>query len=162
MKKISELLNLHLDLDRMFFDHQCSLLRFDFPAALARLEQYSKCLLVHMHNEENVLLPIYAERATIIKAATVQIFADDHDKMRNFIKLFEEQIAKLVSEPHPEAGLILLLDREAFYKRLCSHHDKREHEHLYPALDEVTSDAEKADILSRITCSFEFAAVGAS
>ena len=162
MKKLSELLDLHVALDGMFFEHQSALLRFEFEAALDCLDRYEACLLVHMQDEENVLLPVYAERAVIDRSGTVQMFRDEHAKMRAFIELFKRQIGKLASEPHPNAGLIMLLDREAFYKRLVSHHDKREREFLFPALDSVTSDAEKVELLGRVTCSFEFAAVGAS
>lgn len=154
MKTFSDLLDLHRKIDEIFFAHQCSLLRFEFGAALSLLERYESALLRHMRDEEDLLLPLYAERAPTIKAGAPQIFLDDHVKMRGFVDLFKEQTAKLAAEPKPEAGLILLLDREAFYKRLCSHHDKREREILYPELDRMTSETEKLDLLNRLTCPF--------
>lgn len=141
----------------MFFAHQCSLLRFDFGAALSLLERYESALLQHMQDEEDLLLPLYAQRAPAIKAGAPQIFLDDHSKMRGFVDLFKEQTAKLAVDPQPESVLLMLLDREAFYKRLCSHHDKREREILYPALDEITSEAEKTDLLARVMREVELA-----
>ena len=152
MRNLSELLELHNDLDEIFFAHQCALLHFDFTAALSLLVRYETSLLTHMKDEEDVLLPIYSERASVIKGGNPQFFLDEHLKMRRFVELFKEQIAKLAAEPKPEAGLILLLDREAFYKRLCGHHDKREREILYPELDRMTSETEKLDLLNRVTC----------
>lgn len=150
-------MDIHAELDRVFFDHQCALLRYDFAAALRHLERFASWLLKHMSDEENVLLPVYAERAEIPPAGAVRIFLDDHEKIRSYLPLFREQIEKILAEVHPEASLILLLDREAFFKRLMSHHDRREHEILYPALDAVTTDAEKTELLARVTCSFDVA-----
>lgn len=58
METLSELLHLHDDLDGMFFDHQCALLRFDFNKAFRLLEAYESALLIHMKDEEDVLTPI--------------------------------------------------------------------------------------------------------
>ncbi len=162
MDRISQLLDLHTDLDRMFFEHQSSLLHFEFVQALELLNRYEECLITHMRDEESVLLPVYAGQSNISRSATVEMFLDEHDKMRAHIEFFKRQISEIAAIPHKEPGLIALLDSEAFYKRLCSHHDKREHDHLYPVLDAVTSDTEKLDLLSRITCNFDLAASAAS
>jgi iron-sulfur cluster repair protein YtfE (RIC family) len=157
MKSFSELLELHREIDEVFFAHQCSLLHFEFGAALSLLERYESALLRHMQDEEDLLLPLYAGRAAAIKAGAPQIFLDDHAKMRAFVDLFKEQTAKLAANARPESVLLMLLDREAFYKRLCSHHDKREREILYPALDELTSEAEKIELLARVMLKVDLA-----
>lgn len=138
----------------MFFAQQRALLYFDFDAALSLLERYETGLLAHMRDEEEVLLPIYIQRAHVVKGGNPQLFLDEHEKMRGWVAFFKEQIARLAWEPHPESDLILLLDRQAFYKRLSSHHDKRETEILYPELDRVTSEMEKLELLNRVTCAF--------
>ncbi|MBK9528413.1 MAG: hypothetical protein IPO41_08880 [Acidobacteria bacterium] len=43
-----------------------------------------------------------------------------------------------------------LLDREAFYLRLCSHHDRRRADYLYPILDALLADEEKYEMLERV------------
>lgn len=149
MNVISDLLKFHDDLDVFFRRHQFALLHFKFEDALRHLEEYERNLRAHMRDEEDILLPIYAERAEIPRGGGVQLFLDEHEKMLAHIALFKEQTAKLVEEAEPEDGLILLLDRESFYKRLGAHHDHREHDHLYPILDRITSDDEKAEILRR-------------
>jgi hemerythrin-like domain-containing protein len=149
VKKISDLLGFHDDLDVWFRLHQVALLRFDFAKALEHLLQYESGIRGHMRDEENYLLPIYAERAEIPKSGGVQLFLNEHEKMLAYVRLFNEQTEKLISESEPEDGLILLIDREAFYKRLSSHHNRREREILYPMLDEITTADEKAAILER-------------
>lgn len=151
MLKLSELTDLHAELDQMFFDHQCRLIHFDVPGALSSLECYEAALLTHMRDEEQVLFPVYAERGTPVKGGDVKLFLYEHSKMTGFVEVLKQEVAKLAGAADPEAKLIWLLDREAFYKRLCGHHDKRESEILYPELDRVTSDLEKQDLLGRVT-----------
>jgi hypothetical protein len=107
-----------------------------------------------MLDEEKILLPLYAERCKIDPRGTVRIFLDDHAKMLAHLELFKEHLKKLIAEPQPEADLILLLDREAFFKRLCSHHDRREGEILYPALDASIPDVERESIVDSLTQTF--------
>ncbi|MEK7724889.1 MAG: hypothetical protein AAB336_11100 [Acidobacteriota bacterium] len=154
MRNLSQLLNLHKDLDEMFFAHQSALLHFEFKAALSLLERYEYGLLTHIRDEEDVLLPVYSERAELVKGGKPQFFLDEHFKLKEFVKLLKKEITKLPEEPNLDSKLIWLLDRESFFKRLCSHHDKRETEILYPELDRITTEAEKTELLSRVTCAF--------
>jgi hemerythrin-like domain-containing protein len=146
-------MQVHTVLDDMFFDHQRSLLHFEFDQALSLLEMYETTLLRHMLDEEMVLLPIYSERATQSGAGSPKLFFDDHAKMRSFVKLFKEATAALKGEPNVDKVLLQLLDREAFYLRLCSHHDKRETDFLYPILAGILSDEEERELMSKIDLS---------
>lgn len=150
MNLISDLLKFHEDLDDYFQRHQFSLIHFQFSEALEHLLFYEQELRRHMRDEEDILMPIYAERAEIPRGGGIKLFLDEHEKMLAHIELFKEQTKKLASEDSPEEGLILLLDRESFYKRLSSHHDHREHDYFFPILDQITSEEEKASILKRI------------
>jgi iron-sulfur cluster repair protein YtfE (RIC family) len=154
MKNLSELLDLHNELDAMFFAHQAALLYFEFEQALSLLKQYENALLTHMRDEEEVLFPVYEERAEIVKGGKIQFFLDEHYKMSKYVELLKDEIAILPNEPNTEAKLIWIFDRESFYKRLCDHHDKRETDILYPELDRVTTAAEKSELLSRVTRAF--------
>lgn len=160
MKTFGELLKLHREIDEMFFAHQCALLRFKFETALSLLERYETALLRHMRDEEDLLLPFYDKRCPATRNGATKLFLDDHEKMRSFVNLFKEETEKLADSPQPESVLLMLLDREAFYKRLCSHHDKRERETLYPALDEFTSEAEKLEMLAGVTHTFASSKAG--
>lgn len=155
MDNLSVLLQLHHRLDQMFFEHQWALLHFDFEKAVAALRRYESALLVHMHDEEDVLLPVYMEYKDIPRGGGAKLFFDEHEKMRAYVAMFLDETAKLAASKRPEEGLLRLLDREAFYKRLAGHHDKREHDILYPILDEKTTAAEKADLLRRVTREFD-------
>lgn len=143
------LLDLHAELDDLFAEHQFALLHFDFDQALGKLRDYERCLLAHMVDEEEYLIPIYAERGEIPRAGAPKLFLDDHEKMRAHLSLFIETTESLQGEKEPEALVIKLLDREAFFKRLCGHHDIREREILYPVLDAVTDATERADLIEQ-------------
>jgi iron-sulfur cluster repair protein YtfE (RIC family) len=153
MISFSELLVVHTRLDAMFEKHQFALLHFDFPDALEQLKQYEAVLYVHMSDEEEILLPLYAERVAIEKGGAVKLFMDEHEKMRQHVLLFKQTVEKLQTDPDPEKTLLMLLDRESFYKRLCSHHDLRESGILYPALDNITEMDERSEILGRLAVS---------
>ena len=153
MNSFMELLEIHSELDALFAEHQYALLHFDFELALRCLCQYESLLEAHMSDEERVLLPLYAERADIEKGGAVELFLSEHEKMRRFVGLFAETTDRLATEAVPEPLVLTLLDREAFYRRLCSHHDIRESKVLYPALDKVTSEKERSDLFGRFSAS---------
>jgi hypothetical protein len=45
--------------------------------------------------------------------------------------------------------ILKLFDEQALFKHLVEHHDLREQNILYPALDEMTDEAERRDLLAR-------------
>jgi hemerythrin-like domain-containing protein len=159
MRKLSELLDLHQDLEEIFYDHQVKLLRFEFDEALAILEQYEKALLTHIKEENSLLLPIYEKRGEIQKGGAVQMFYDEHEKLANHILLFKEEIDNLKNVEEIERRLLWLLERESFFKKLADHHDIRETNFLYPELDRITSDEEKHELLKQFTCKFSLATI---
>lgn len=150
MAVISDLMKVHKVIDELFFEHQRALLHFDFEKALRILIAYESTLLNHMADEENILLPVYEKRAEFPAAGAPKLFYDDHNKMRSHLELFKQKTHDMPSEAELDRVLLQLLDREAFYLRLCSHHDRREGDFLYPVLDELLSDKEKHEMLDRV------------
>jgi hemerythrin-like domain-containing protein len=150
MTYIKDLERVHLLLDDIFLDHRKALLHFEFEEALTLLEMYESILIRHMQDEELVLLPVYAERAEFSGAGSPKYFFDDHTKMRSYVELFKEKTAGLERELNIDKALLQLLDREAFYMRLCSHHDKRETDFLYPILEQILSQDEERELMSQI------------
>lgn len=150
MTYIKDLVRVHALLDEMFFDHQKALLHFEFEKALTLLEMYESILIRHMQDEELILLPVYSERAAFSGAGSPRHFFDDHAKMRSYVEAFKKKTAGLEGEPNIDRALLQLLDREAFYLRLCGHHDKRETDFLYPILEQILSDNEERELMSRI------------
>lgn len=162
MSYIKTLNLVHVLLDDMFFEHQKALLHFEFEKALTLLEMYEGILIHHMDDEEMVLLPVYAERAAFSGAGSPKHFFDDHTKMRSFVGAFKDKIAGLETEPNVDKALLQLLDREAFYLRLCAHHDKRETDFLYPILEQILSDDEERELMSQIDLDAYRASTGLS
>lgn len=151
MSSIRDLMKVHRVIDELFFEHQKALLHFDFEKALGLLRAYESTLLSHMTDEETVLLPVYEERAEFPAAGDPKLYYNDHAKMRSYIELFKKTTAEIAAEPEMERALLQLLDRESFYMRIVSHHDRRESEYLYPILDELLGSEEKHDLLDRVT-----------
>ena len=150
MTTFSTLLELHEELDKKFAEHQYALLRYDFDLALELLQTYEAELLAHMADEEEILIPIYAERAEIESGGVVELFLNEHKKMLEWLKVFREATSSLKAETEREPILIRLLDRESFFKKLCTHHDIRETKFLYPALDKVVGEEERRQIFEKL------------
>lgn len=150
MNSFKDMLGLHRELDELFFRHQVSLLDYNFRTAYERLCEYEAALLEHMRDEEELLIPLYGERAAPSRGGRADFFLLEHAKMRRHLAHFREQLPRLYGLPEPSRALIKLLDQETTYKHLVEHHDEREERHLYPALEQVTTDAEREAILPRL------------
>ena len=143
MKSFCDLLEIHEWLDALFLEHQRSLLRLDLVAANAALEAYTLELFTHMRDEEDLMIPLYRERAEAPVGGAAEIFVGEHDKLRQYLVLFREELVKLAAASDLERGVLFLLDSQHLYKRLLVHHDNRERKMLYPLLDEVTTEGER-------------------
>jgi hemerythrin-like domain-containing protein len=145
--RFEDLTGLHRELGEMFFEHQRALLDFDFHRALDRLAEYERALLAHMADEEERMLPLYAERVEPERGGASEFFFLEHRKMRRLLAHFRSELPKLSGLPDPRRALLKLLDQEATYKHLVEHHDTREEKFLYPSLDRVTTEAERRELL---------------
>ncbi|PWT88544.1 MAG: hypothetical protein C5B55_12930 [Blastocatellia bacterium] len=145
-----DLLELHQDLDEIFLQHQRALLRLDTEAAMQRLEEYEIALTSHIADEEELVLPLYKERAQIRLGAAPEIFTNEHTKLRSYVELFKAEIPRLIETKDRERKTLWLLDSETTFKRLVVHHDVRERKFLYPELDKVTSQKEKDELFEKL------------
>ena len=73
-ENISDLNQIHREIDDIFFWHQSALLKNDFIAAKNLLTDYENIIMNHMREEEDVLLPLYRERAGQIRGGDWEIF----------------------------------------------------------------------------------------
>lgn len=146
-----QLLDLHKKLEEMFLLHQEALLSLDVDRAVEILWEYEAKLLAHMKNEEELLLPIYQQRAGKIPGGPVELFLGEHKKMRLFLQEFHKAIVQMAAEEPARLrrSVLALLDRQFMYKHLVEHHDLREKNILYPWLDRITSDEERARLLKK-------------
>lgn len=158
MKSFCGLLALHRQLDELFFEHQRALLRMDLKQASSALEAFESQLLAHMQDEEELMLPIYRDRAEAPVGGSADIFLGEHEKLRQFLVLFREELIKLAKADDLERGVLFLIDSQHLFKRLLVHHDTREKKFLYPILDQVTSEAER----ERLFVSLKLSSVAAA
>lgn len=147
----NQLLEIHGRLDALFAEHQRALLRLDVELACACLEDYKRALLAHMHDEEELLLPLYGQHPEIPLGGSVEIFLNEHRKMREYLILFKQEMPRLRAAEDLEGAVIWLLDSQTTFKRLHVHHDTRERKMLYPLLDELTTEHERAVLFSQLS-----------
>lgn len=150
MKSFSDLLELHGQLDQMFIEHQRALIRLDLDRAEQLLNDYQIGLLAHIRDEEILMLPLYRERVNPPVGGAADIFAGEHEKLRQFVALFRQEMAKIRAMDDVELGVLFLIDSQHLFKRLLGHHDTREKKMLYPLLDEVTTEAERQELFARL------------
>lgn len=144
-----KLLDVHARLNEYFLQHQEALLALDLPLALQRLRVYRRELLAHMRPEEEILLPRYVVGG-VRPGGPLELFLGEHRKMLEFLDRFEATLERLRSEPGDlRRAIIALFDEQAMFKHLVEHHDLRERNILYPALDRVTTEAERRELLRR-------------
>lgn len=148
MKSFSDLLTLHHQLDELFFEHQRALLRLDLDRASALLNAYEAELLAHIRDEEELMIPLYRERVNAPVGGAAEIFIGEHEKLRQYLVLFREELAKLATANDLERGVLFLLDSQHLFKRLLVHHDSREKKMLYPLLDQVTTEQERESLFA--------------
>ncbi len=148
MKSFSDLLTLHQQLDELFFEHQRALLRLDLDRASAMLNAYKAELLAHIRDEEELMIPLYRERVNAPVGGAAEIFLGEHEKLRQYLVLFREELAKLATANDLERGVLFLLDSQHLFKRLLVHHDSREKKMLYPLLDQVTTEQEREGLFA--------------
>jgi iron-sulfur cluster repair protein YtfE (RIC family) len=146
-RNFTDLSRLHRSLEEILVQHQCALLHAEFEEALTRLTEYEAGLLAHMRDEENLMLPIYSERAEPRRGGGLELFLGEHRKMRQIIGKFRERVVDVSRSTDRDRSLIELLEFQTTFKHLAEHHNQREELILFPALDRVTSSREREEIL---------------
>jgi hemerythrin-like domain-containing protein len=143
------LLKVHEDLKELFLSHQMALLALDIELAHERLLQFRREIEEHMHVEEELQLPVY-NRAGRIPGGPVEFFTGEHKRLLEFLSRFDEQLTQMKSSSeNPAREIIELFDGEAVFKSLLEHHDLREQNIFYPVLDEITTEQERQQLLSK-------------
>jgi hemerythrin-like domain-containing protein len=143
------LLDIHERLKELFLAHQEALLKLEIELARERLRHFERELREHMRHEEEWLLPVY-QRAGRIPGGAVEFFTGEHRKMLELLGRLQAALEQLASHsPDLSRQVIELFDAEAVFKQVVEHHDLREQNILYPALDRVTTEQERGELLSR-------------
>lgn len=140
------MMGLHRELDDRLFLHQQALLDRDVVTAVRTLTHYRELLVLHMADEEQFVLPRYAQGDGDATDAPVRLFLGEHDRLREFLARFAAALAAM-STPPDDRRLLELLDLQATFKNLLLHHDLRERNALYPRLAAMLTGEDEAVVL---------------
>jgi regulator of cell morphogenesis and NO signaling len=145
---VSAVLSEHDELEEQFDRHQRALLTRDIAAADATIGTFENALQRHIEYEEQVLLPLYAEKKAEIEGATLPIFYAEHRKLREMCANLRRKTAGLYDSPDVLGSILKLFDEETLFKGLFSHHALREKNLLFPRLDAYTTESEREKALA--------------
>ncbi len=154
-KTITELNQFHKELDQLFFEHQAALLKGDFPQSLSMLKRFEKALFQHMKEEDEILLPLYRQRAAQIRGGDVEIFSFEHTKITEWFYRLNLRASRLSRSDTNWKEIISLFDDEAQFKRYMEHHSVREDRIFYPEVERVVDEKEKEQLVRLLTFTME-------
>ena len=148
-----ELDRIHARLDEIFYRHQEAALGSRIGEAKGYLNDFEKGLRNHMRHEDQELIPLYEERKSRLEKGrqlSGEIYTHEHKKMLRIIGELKQKLDNLEkSGETPPRAILALLDRETAFKSLVEHHNLREHNHLYPVLDELTTTEERRELMRK-------------
>ncbi len=150
MTSFLDLLGLHRDLEELFLLHQEALVERDLARALELFARYRSAVQKHAEDEERELLPIYASVPRERRQAA-EVFVQEHRRLHELLDRLEDLLASSVGRPLDTRTVLHLVEREATYKHLFEHHDQRERTQLFPALDQLVPEDQRAAILARLS-----------
>jgi hemerythrin-like domain-containing protein len=154
-RTITDLNQIHRQLEELFYQHQIAVLKGDFIEASVLLRKFEKHLYHHMGEENEILMPLYRERAAIVRGGDPDTLLGEHKKISewlNRIKLRLQRLPPVIPDPK---AVLALLDDETYFKKYTEHHTLREDHVFYPELDRLLSDKEKQGLIRLLTFSLE-------
>jgi iron-sulfur cluster repair protein YtfE (RIC family) len=154
-ESLTELNHVHEELDGLFFQHQTAILKHDYDRAKTLLSSYEEALYAHMKEEDEILLPIYQERAGKLRGGDAETIVGEHKKIAEWLNRVKLRLHRLVPSVVDHRSLIALLDDEAHYKKFMEHHTLREDRIFYPEIERVVTPSEKAGLLRLLTFSLD-------
>ncbi|MBD3297130.1 MAG: hypothetical protein GF341_00590 [candidate division Zixibacteria bacterium] len=150
---------MHSELDEMFLRHQEGLIAGRLSDALQRLDRFERLLLLHMRHEEQQLLPAFeAQRSQQDEppGLPAEVYVLEHKKICERLSEIKQPLVELQEQGQPSPrDLIAMLDLECGFKQLLDHHNRREHNLLYPDSDKLISEDKRMAMLEQ--CRTEWA-----
>jgi hemerythrin-like domain-containing protein len=150
------LTEVHAQLFEDFVAHQVALLRRDFDDARAKLSLFRAKLERHIAAEEELFDSVFAHTNEVtrnqgqIGRAPIDLFTGEHKHFRELLMTFGQLAARLkADDPAVDQRVLDLLEEEAAFKTFFRHHDERERNLLYPALDEHVAAGLRPEMLRR-------------
>ena len=148
-KTFYSVLSEHIDLEHLFEKHQRALVSRDIAASLAAIQAFERGLLQHIAFEDDVLLPLYAAKGAEVEGGTLSIFHAEHRKLKEMAEDLVRQSLALERSSDLLGSILEILDHEALFKGLFSHHAVREENLLFPALEARTTQGEREKVLKQ-------------
>jgi hemerythrin-like domain-containing protein len=146
---------MHEELEALFHRHQEAVLAGRGNEARDLLGDYEKGLCRHVKEEEDILLPLYRERSARIRGGDAEVFSHEHKKICEWLGRLKLRLSRVLDSRSDPDETLALLDDEAHYKKYLEHHCLREDRILYPELERVVGQGEKAGLLRLLTFSLE-------
>lgn len=154
-KGLLDLNHIHQEIDERFEQHRLAILNHRWKETLELYQTFEKALLGHMKEENEILLPIYQERAAAMKGGGSDIFEGEHNKVMEWLGRLRLRLGRIVPALPNFKSVLALLDDEAHFKIFMEHHSLREDRVFYPELERVTSEAEKLALCRLLTFSID-------
>ena len=141
--QLSELLHEHTEFDDAMVEHQRALVRGDLQAAREAFRRFSRALSHHARMEDEVVFPVYAPIGAGVVGGGLELLAAEHSKLERMIESMSSELDELVAPLSPET-LVAWIEREQVLKHLLQHHDQRERNLVYPALDAALDEGARS------------------
>jgi hemerythrin-like domain-containing protein len=127
----------HDRLDNLFKKFQ-ELKRTDFPKAKECFKEFKLGLQRHIVWEEEILFPLF-EKKTGMTSGPTQVMRIEHRQIRDFLEAIHKKVqAQNPGSDPEESGLLAVL----------SAHNQKEKAILYPAIERLMSDEDRAYVFA--------------
>ncbi len=154
-RTLLELNQIHQEIHDLFENHQVAILKGDYTQARAMLKTLGKALFNHMKEEDEILLPLYQQRAAQIHGGETEVFSSEHQKITEWFNRLVLRASRLSRSDSNWKEIIALFDDEAQFKKYLEQHSVRENRILYPEVDRLVEEKEKAQLCRLLTFSIK-------
>ena len=102
----------HKYADELFIEHQMSLMHRDYAGACDKLLLLKELYLIHMQDEEKLLLPLYKKLISPLpQGGAIEFFVREHKQIIRYLGQFEEEVRSWQQNgPQNELSLVKLFD----------------------------------------------------
>jgi uncharacterized protein with PIN domain len=155
LQRLEPLLDFHQALEVLLLRHRLALMRTDLSEATRAFRHFAALLNRHLADEEDLVLPPYEANPPAEgyeRGAGPTVFRAEHQNILGHLLRLEGALAGLaeVGKSELPVACLKLLDREKVFADLLEHHDLRERQYLYPALERLLGEEEKLELLERM------------
>jgi len=130
----------HDRLDELFKTFQTSK-RSDFAKAKDAFKDFKIGLQRHIVWEEELLFPMWEEKTGMVEDGPTPVMRFEHEQIKQLLDMIHHKVEGQNPETDQEEQALL---------NLLSSHNRKEERALYPAIDNVTSDEERATVFSNM------------